>query len=467
MMARATMSCLRIKWYPLALALAAAALGCGGCAKPPALPEKGMTQPKNAGGATSPSEESPVTSEQSGLAAAGNAGDTATERNAVDDPPAYTPKSKRVGTTDLRVNPPPAITDHSPRFGWPSFRGNPLATGVATCDLPPPNELEILWSHRVRNGEFQGTPCLTTLNERATLVIGDMDGLVLAFDLEHGRLLWDFEIKLGYACSVAHHGGRFFVGNIDGKFLCLSEAGELLWEFQAGSQIDGSATFHEDLVLFTSQDANLYALRQASGELVWTVAGGDQLRCAPVVHQEQVFLAGCDAILHGIRLADQSSTMEIPIDSPTGCTPGALGSMIYFGTMQAGFKAVDIEKKELVWTFDAGGQSLEFPGNAAVAPEIVVTGEKGRRVWGLNPQTGDVIWEQTVRSSVETGPVIVGDVVYVASNDGRLWAFRKLTGEVLLEREFRGRFKSSPAVGYGRLVLASDDGTIYCLGPAK
>ncbi len=467
MIVRAPISCLQLIWYPLVLCVVVAALWCGGCAKPPDQPGTGVTQPSNASGMTSPSGESSVNAAQSGVARADEAGDTATGRNAVADPPAYKPKSKRVGTTELRVNPPPAIKDHSPQFGWPSFRGNPLATGVASSELPQPEELEILWSHRVRNGEFQGTACLTTLNQRATLVIGDMDGLVLAFDLENGRLLWDFESKLGYACSVAHHGGRFFVGNIDGKFLCLSEAGELLWEFHAGSQIDGSATFYEDLVLFTSQDANLYALRQASGELVWTVAGGDQLRCAPVVHQEQVFLAGCDAILHGIRLADQSSTMEIPIDSPTGCTPGALGSMIFFGTMQAGFKAVDIEKKELVWTFDGGGQSLEFPGNAAVAPEIVVTGEKGRRVWGLNPQTGDVLWEQTVRSPVETGPVIVGDVVYVASNDGRLWAFRKLTGEVMLEREFRGRFKSSPAVGYGRLVLASDDGTIYCLGPAK
>lgn len=402
-------------------------------------------------------ESSPATSD-------GENDQDSVDSSSASDVPAL---SERVGETQLRLDPPPPIRDHRLENGWPTFRGNPLANGVATSSLVAPTELEIIWSHRVQRAEFSCTACLTTIDERATVVIGDLDGLVLALDLEDGRPLWSFEIKFGYACSVAYHEGHFFVGNLDGKFICLDSKGNLQWEYQAGSQVDGSATFYDDLVLFTSQDSYLYALNRHTGELAWSVAGGDQLRCAPTIHQSQVFLAGCDAILHGIRLDDQSSSMEIEIESPTGSTPAVMGNVLYFGTMQAGFKAVDVGTQEVIWTFDNDRQSLEFAGNAAVTPEVIVVGEKSRRVWGLHPETGEVVWQQTVSSAVETSPVVVGNVVYVASKDGRLWAFERLTGEILWQREFRGRFNSSPAVGYERLVIATDDGNIYCLGPAN
>ncbi len=367
-------------------------------------------------------------------------------------------------TTQILVSPLPKIANHDSSRGWPSFRGNALANGVATSDLPEPSKLEVLWKHKVPKGEFQSTACLVPLKGRAAAVVGDMDGLILAIDLENGDLLWSFKIKFGYACSIAFFEDHFYVGNIDGKFLCLNSEGKLQWEFSAGSEIDGSATFFEDQVLFTSQDAKLYSLRRSNGELAWAVEAGDQLRCAPVIVDGQVFLAGCDAALRGIQLTDQTTSMEVPIDSPTGCTPAILGDLIYFGTEQAGFKAVDIRKKELAWSFDDQGRSLAFRGNSAAFDNLVIVGDNARNVWALHPETGEVKWNTPLRAIVETSPVIVGDFVYVASGDGRLSALKVQSGEVVWEKEFSGQFKSSPAVGFGRLVIASDEGTIYCLG---
>ncbi|MEQ1902599.1 MAG: PQQ-binding-like beta-propeller repeat protein [Pirellulaceae bacterium] len=366
--------------------------------------------------------------------------------------------------TQVMVSPLPKITNHEFSQGWPSFRGNALANGVASSTLPEPTKLEVLWKHKVPKGEFQSTACLVPLKGRAAAVVGDMDGLILAIDLESGDVLWSFKIKFGYACSIAFFEDHIYVGNIDGRFLCLDSGGKLKWEFSAGSEIDGSATFYEDQVLFTSQDAKLYSLRRSTGELAWSIEAGDQLRCAPVIADGQVFLAGCDALLRGIQLSDQTNTMEVPIDSPTGCTPAISGDVIYFGTEQAGFKAVDIRKKELAWSFDDQGRSLAFRGNAATIADLVIVGDNARNVWALQADTGEVKWSTPLRAIVETSPVIVGDFVYVASGDGRLSALKVQTGELVWEKEFSGQFKSSPAVGFGRLVISSDDGTIYCLG---
>lgn len=374
--------------------------------------------------------------------------------------------SAYAGKSELLVVPPPALDDTNPQSGWPVFRGDANASGIARTTLPPSDQLRVLWKHKVKRGEFQSTPCLVSLEGRPVVVIGDMDGLVLAIDLHSGDVLWTYRIKFGFVCSVAYHNDRFYVGNIDGRFLCLDSQGRLQWEFQAGMEIDGSATFFQNLVLFTSQDAKLYALDSTSGELAWSLEAGDQLRCAPTVVEGRAFLAGCDAVLHIIQLSDQSEEPGVEIDSPTGCTPAALGDWIFFGSEQSGMIAVDWRGKRTMWTFNDNGAVVSVRGNAAVTPDAVIFGDTNRQVHALDPETGTKKWSTPLKGGVESSPVIVGDRVFVTAMDGRLYALNASTGEIEWNMEFQGQFKSSPAVGFSRIVIASDDGVIYCLGRA-
>ncbi len=370
------------------------------------------------------------------------------------------------GTTTLLVKPAVPVDFSRPEEAWPLFRGDPLATGVARSSLPPPSELQVLWKHKINKAEFQSTACIVLIEGRPVVVVGDMDGLIVALDLMTGEVVWSHKIKFGFVCSVAFHENRFYVGNIDGRFLCLDTHGKLLWEFQAGMEIDGSATFYGEWVLFTSQDSKLYALNAVTGEKAWEIEAGDQLRCAPTVIDGLAFLAGCDAVLHTIKLSDQSEEAGVDINSPTGCTPAAVGDLIFFGTEQAGMLAVNWRKKEKIWDFTDDGNVVTVHGNAAVTDELVIFGDTTRQVHALDPRSGERKWATALRSGVESSPVIVGNLIYVAGMDGRLYALEMTTGEIVWQKEFQGKFKASPAVAFSRLVIASDDGVIYCLGSA-
>ncbi len=350
---------------------------------------------------------------------------------------------------------------------WPLFRGNSLNNGVASSSLP--SKLEVLWEYTVPNGAFSSSAVLVEADGRRMAVIGDLDQDLHAIDLQTGEKIWTFPGDLGFVATPAFDGSHFFIGDVAGKFYCLDAKGQKRWEFTSDSQIDSSANFYEDMVVFGSQDSHLYCLKKESGELVWKTATGDQIRCSPTIVEGRVFAAGCDGILHIFDLTNGQETGGVPIESPTGSTPAAGGDLIFFGTAQAGFKAVNWRKPELAWTAlaDEGGTSDR--GNALVYKKHVVFGTASRQLISLHPETGAVNWQTTLRSGIESSPVLVDEKrVFVGDGSGRLYEVDLETGKVINEQSFRGKLPAGPAVGFDRLVIASERGVVYCLGePTK
>ena len=130
---------------------------------------------------------------------------------------------------------------------WPLFRGNTRSQGVATSGLP--NQLEVIWKHEIKGGAFEGSAIIVAAPDQLA-IIGDADGKLLAFDLETGEIKWEYVAgDIGFVTAPAFRNDKIYIGDMDGKFHCLSIAGEKLWEFATDNSIDSSANFHNDLVL--------------------------------------------------------------------------------------------------------------------------------------------------------------------------------------------------------------------------
>ncbi|HMP79910.1 MAG TPA: PQQ-binding-like beta-propeller repeat protein [Pirellulaceae bacterium] len=360
-----------------------------------------------------------------------------------------------------RVETPFSNDEFQPDEGWPLVRGNPLNNGVATSSLP--EKLEVLWEFTVPNGAFQAAAAIVDVGTQKLVVIADADGRVYALDFEHGQRVWEFNGELGFATTPAYRNGRFYIGDVTGVFYCLNSEGNEVWRFASQQQVDSSANFFDDCVLFGSQDASLYCLRAETGELVWQVETGDQIRCSPTIVGGRAFAAGCDGYLHMIDLQTGQPLDKVDIRSPTGSTPAARDQMIFFGTEQAGFLAVNWEQANIVWEYSADGAN-SIRGNAAVIEDHVVFATSNRQAISLHPGTGQVNWTTTLRSGSESSPVIVGERVFVPVTGGRLYELRLANGEVVNEWELRGRITASPSVGFGRLILATERGVVVCFG---
>jgi outer membrane protein assembly factor BamB len=348
---------------------------------------------------------------------------------------------------------------------WPLFRGDAKSSGVARSSLP--GQLEVVWEKRIPKGAFESTAAIVADPGdpgKKVVYLGDLDGKLYALDLADGNVIWEFQVELGFGASPAVMEGKIYIGDLDGNFYCLDSQGNLLWKFQAEGEINSSANFHGENVLFGSQDACLYALNRQTGALVWKYESQDQIRCSITVAEDRAFVAGCDGFLHIVNLTDGTAVGKVEIFSPTSSTPAAVGNVIYFGNQTGTFLAVDSGKIENKWIFEGPQSGNSINGAPAVNQQLVIFGSRDRVVYALDPQTGELKWEVTLRAKVDASPVIVGEHVFVPSTDGRLYRIRLADGSVVWERQFAGGFIGSPAVGFNHLVIATNRGTIFCLG---
>lgn len=357
----------------------------------------------------------------------------------------------------------PKVRESAGAEGWLVFRGDSESTGVAKTKLPA--ELGVLWEFKVPQGGFEGTPLIVkTPDGRKTVYVADMDGKLFSIDLETGEKNWEVKLAIGIAAAPAYQAGKIFVGDIDGYFHCVDEKGNVLWKFETGGEISSSANFYNGDVLFGSQDGKLYLLDSADGQMVWEFQTPDQIQCSATIAGNRAFVAGCDGFLHVIDLDKGEEVGNADIHSPTQSTPATLGDRVFFGTEQAEFIAVDWKAIQPIWTFaDDNGQS-SVRGSAAVNKGHVVFGAMNRQVYSLQPDTGKQNWTVSLKSKVESSPVIAGDRVYVGCTDGRFYTLSLKNGNTIWEKQFNGGFLSSPAVAFDRLVIATDRGVVYCLG---
>ena len=259
------------------------------------------------------------------------------------------------------------------------FRGNAHGTGVAKTRLP--GEIDVVWQYEVPKGSFESTPVIVGRDD-PRVYIGDLDGRLLALSLKTGELVWQsqLESKLGFVTAPAIRHDRIYIGDIDGIFHCFDMNGTELWNFTTDAEIDSSANFYRDRVLFGSQDTNLYALDARSGELGWRVETADQVRCSATVIENRGFVAGCDGALHVIDLDAGQETGAAPINSPTGVTPAARDDFVFVGTEQGGFYCINWRTTEMVWHFDDPEGGLSTRSSPALKGNQVVFGASNRRV---------------------------------------------------------------------------------------
>lgn len=359
--------------------------------------------------------------------------------------------------------PKPAATSEVPRStaaSWPLYRGDATASGVAVSTLP--EKLEQLWKFEVDGGAFEATPSIVD----GTVYLGDLDGTMYALELATGKKVWQktFE-ETGFIASPAVRGDLLFVGDVNGKCYAIDrKTGEPKWTFDTEGEIDSSANFYRDYVLFGSQDRFLYCLETATGKLVWKFGIEDQIRCTPTVVGDRAFLAGCDSKLHIVNLEKGTAEADVPIDAPTGVTPAVFGDQVFFGTEAGVFFGVNWKTAKVAWKVVDESSSQPYRSSPAVTASTVIVGSRNRRVQAFDPATGNEQWSFATKQRIDSSPVIVGERVFVGAADGRLYALDVKSGKEIWQTQVTGGFTGSPAIADEKLVIATDRGTIFCYG---
>jgi outer membrane protein assembly factor BamB len=204
-------------------------------------------------------------------------------------------------------------------------------------------------------------------------------------------------------------------------------------------------------------------------EVKWRVSGLPSTVWPPVVVGDAVYVGTgiFDRVADGDLRAFSTDRGTrrwtfVPSESGVG-VPAVVDGTIYVGGNDGNLNAIDVDTKELHWTFDTPGNSM-FP---KVADGTVYATEFGwaYTVYAIDAKSGEEQW----RFDALTGPAITVTVsdgtVYVGpvAGDSTVYAVDATSGEERWRFEEATEPTGSPIVVGERLYVGTLEGSLYAL----
>jgi outer membrane protein assembly factor BamB len=282
----------------------------------------------------------------------------------------------------------------------------------------------------------------------------------------HRRFAWQYE-NLGaiWTPAVAFASGNIaytLVNGSAGTFVIVNPAGELVWEFDLGSQgAARTAIVYDpvhDRVIVSCLSAFLYAFNDHGNGVAWELHAG-YTAASQEIHGSLHYSHSLTAQLTARNTSDGSVVWSAdPVTSQTTysrLTIDPVSQTGYFGDLSGDFHAVS--QSGLQWTKETGG-SVE--GKALVAPDSrVFVGSGDGFLYALNPDGSD-LWKTDVGGQLKNAMVQdpeSGDI-FIQAGLKNLTRVEDETGEELWSVPIEGWQQGTNG------ITVDDDGTLYVSG---
>jgi len=342
----------------------------------------------------------------------------------------------------------------------------------------------------------------TALTDVAQPVVGDgrvytvaPNGMVSAFDVKNGALIWSVSIEemnddplpgIGGGIALSAEG---IIVHAGGHVLALVDpaTGEMLWAVKVELPFRGGPTvIGNDRAVVTDLDGNMKAVSLVSGELIWThlgIAANTVLfgAPAPAVADGEIALAGAggevsyfDAGNGELLWTDSVASLlpRTPIQNlgDVRANPVHDGGLIFVIGQSGRLVAFSARNGLPVWERAIAG--LEMPW---LAGRTLFVMSLDGRLYAIRRDDGVIRWVTELDGAVPLdvvvpevppryhGPVVAGDRVYVVSGAGVVQAFDPDTGAAVESFATGKTVSTAPQIAGGRMFIVSTDGTLSAI----
>jgi outer membrane protein assembly factor BamB len=243
------------------------------------------------------------------------------------------------------------------------------------------------------------------------------------------------------------------------------------WSRPLGAPIWGSPAARDGVLYVDVSDGSVHALKTRNGETLWTWAGKVPFYGDPLVTADALYAVDERSDLIKLRRRDGHLLWALPLRpvAPSDATKPATDDtynhrtpvpvlekgVLYVGSGDGGFHAVDAASGRKLWRFEAGAPVCAA---AAVRGDRLFFGSFDGTIFALDRATGVELWRVKTGGPVVSAPFVLGDAVVIGSRDFILYALRTTDGRELWRQPFWGSWvESTPRLSGGTLYIGSSD----------
>ena len=339
---------------------------------------------------------------------------------------------------------------------WPFHRGGLKAQGAKPDGLFN-GEFNVLWEKKTNN-----KPAGPITLHHGTLVYSGVNDRIIFHDKLTGVYYGRQRVKgiaqtgLVFKDSLA----IYCTSPRRNKLVCFNLFHrKTVWTYTVKDAVGGSIIVDDRLIVGSSEGV-LTAFDVQSGELLWNVETTGRFAAAPTFYAGRIFQPGDDGILYAIAVDDGREIYRVELEGPLlGAV--AVSDLVYATDMTGHVYGIDPGSGQVIWQTLLESDIWSAP---AVSDGYLVVGTSGGEVVALESATGNVVWRFDAIEVVRASVTIAGKFVVVGTMGGRLYSLEIASGKLIDQWQLKGAVSCSPVTDGDRVYVVTQKGMIVCFG---
>ncbi|MCP4702073.1 MAG: outer membrane protein assembly factor BamB [Gammaproteobacteria bacterium] len=340
--------------------------------------------------------------------------------------------------------------------------------------------LETLWTVGVDAMEEDSHLKIAPVFVSDKLIAASPKGLVSAFNVEDGKLLWESDAGIAVTGGPGAGDDIVVLGSSEGLLAALSETdGSLRWRSQVSSEILAAPLVGQGLVCVRTVDGKVFGLNSETGKRLWVYERSVpplSLRGASApIRKGDVLFAGFDnGKLAALEALTGKPLWEIAAIQPKGRTElermadidanlGIQGYFLYAAAYQGHTLAVDTDTGERIWSRETSSHA-----GLSVDARAVYVSDAQSHIWAFDRYSGATLWKQSKLQGRDiTAPVNFDEYLVVGDFEGYLHWLRREDGQFAERYSVGARIPVPPLAINGTLIAYNVDGKITAIRENK
>ena len=314
--------------------------------------------------------------------------------------------------------------------------GTLLACSSASPVLPPAelveleNKLDIkrLWQRHIGFGASDKFLKFTPVIEGQTGYSIDHEGLVVAWNLSDGKILWQQRFHSSAASAITIDKEQLYFGTSRGQVFALNKTnGKEIWRQQLTSEVLSPPVSYAGHVVVRTVDGRIHALKANTGSKVWAHDRSMPVlslrgTSAPIVTSDIVISGADNGKLTALALSNGNVLWETTIAVPRGRN--------------------EIERL------------IDIDAEPVVSEGVIYTVAYQGRLAAVRIDSGRIMWVRDISSYA--GMIVDSNKIYISDADGQLWALDRFNGATLWKQDSLQRRSLSKPAFQGRYLVVGD-----------
>lgn len=261
--------------------------------------------------------------------------------------------------------------------------------------------------------------------------MGSLDGIMSAYDVESGRLLWKMDEKTPLGGPVEFFKDHIAYGGLNGRFFVRHYlTGQLKYAIDLAAPIESAPVFNADHLFVYLRGHQVVHMDAETGKILWVYK-----RAVPV-----------------------TTTLQ------RTTKPLILGNKVILGFADGFLGALSMDEGLLLWETKLVENSkfVDVDLNPIIAGGLIISGSPSGELKAINPDNGAI--SRSFGVSVMAHPLLKGEQLILGTNDGEV-IIMNLNGDVLKKVQASKQAISAVTWWKDTLVAASFDGKLYAIDP--